>query len=390
MESSTEHYSFRSKLSFLEHVESTLNLLGIELAIVTQNNNITECYLTFQVSPDIYQRINKEALFNLKPEIRSPFSNGAFQATTDITIKATLDTALLPHLTDNVATPKQAEIYLQHLSQEQPNHPLLSVHSWYATQVSQKTTGYRTLWYYLNPADINANGIDPEKMNEAMFNFAQEWAKTNGSGVTEDAVKEAVEEMTQNFAEITDSISEMTQEMVSETVEEMTNAFAELTETISEITEDVALERTIFQVMVSFFQEEKWAFKQLYNSTLHLLFQGKNGQLNCYARAREAQQQFVFYSLCPVKVSQKKRKQLGEFVCRANFGMIIGNFELDFNTGEIRYKTSIDIKDNFLTEETLKQLVYTNVLTMDQYLPGIEAVISSKTSPEEAITKIES
>lgn len=67
MESSTEHYSFRSKLSFLEHVESTLNLLGIELAIVTQNNNITECYLTFQVSPDIYQRINKEALFNLKP-----------------------------------------------------------------------------------------------------------------------------------------------------------------------------------------------------------------------------------------------------------------------------------------------------------------------------------
>jgi hypothetical protein len=38
----------------------------------------------------------------------------------------------------------------------------------------------------------------------------------------------------------------------------------------------------------------------------------------------------------------------------------------------------------------LKQLVYTNVLTMDQYLPGIEAVISSKTSPEEAIAQIES
>jgi hypothetical protein len=136
---------------------------------------------------------------------------------------------------------------------------------------------------------------------------------------------------------------------------------------------------------MKYIQEEEWAFKQLDNSTLHLLFQGKNGQFNCYARAREAQQQFVFYSLCPVKVPQKKRKQLGEFVCRANFGMIIGNFELDFKTGEIRYKTSIDSKDSFLTEETLKQLVYTNILTMDQYLPGIEAVISSKTSPEEAI-----
>jgi len=386
----TERFNTDYEFSFRNNSGTFIDVIVLEVALIKQNEELFGCYLTFRIHPETYQTIDTEALFNLKSEIRSPFSNGTFQAATDITIKAILDPALLPQLTENAATFEQAATYLQHLSQEQPNHPLLSVHSWYATEVSQKTTGYRTLWYYLNPADITANGIEPEKMNEAMLNFAQEWANTNGSGVTEDAVKEAVEEMTQNFAEITDSISEMTQEMVSETVEEMTTAFAELAESISEITEEVASERTIFQVMVSFFQEEEWAFKQLDNSTLHLLFQGKNGQFNCYARAREAQQQFVFYSLCPVKVPQKKRKQLGELVCRANFGMIIGNFELDFNTGEIRYKTSIDIKDSFLTEETLKQLVYTNVLTMDQYLPGVEAVLSSRTSPEDAIAQIES
>lgn len=378
------------ELFFCETSKKILGVIVSESALIKQNEEICDCHLTFWVSPEIYRGIDSKALFNLKPEIRSPFSNGAFQAATDITIKATLDPALLPKLTENAVTSEQAATYLQHLSQEQPNHPLLSVHSWYATEVSQNNTRYRTLWHYLNPADITANGIEPEKMNEAMLNFAQEWANINGSGVTEDAVKKAVEEMTQNFAEITDSISEMTQEMVSETVEEMTNAFAKITESISKISEEVASEKTIFQVIVSFFQEEEWTFKQLDNSMLHLLFQGKNGQFNCYARAREAQQQFIFYSLCPVKVPQKKRKQLGEFVCRANFGMIIGNFELDFNTGEIRYKTSIDIKDSFLTEETLKQLVYTNVLTMDQYLPGVEAVLSSKTSPEEAIAQIES
>jgi hypothetical protein len=384
----TQCYETSYELYFWETPKIIIGVIVSDSALIKQNEEIGGCYLIFQVSPEIYHCIDSKALFNLKPEIRSPFSNGAFQAATDITITATLDPALLPQLAENAANPQQAATYLQNLKRDKD--PLLSVHSWYATEVSQNNTSYRTLWYYLNPADITANGIEPEKMNEAMFNFAQEWANTNGSGVTEDAVKEAVEEMIQNFAEITDSISEMTQEMVSETVEEMTNAFAELTESISEITEEVASERTIFQVMVSLFQEEEWAFKQLDSSTLYLLFQGKNGQFNCYARAREAQQQFVFYSLCPVKVPQKKRKQLGEFVCRANFGMIIGNFELDFNTGEIRYKTSIDIKDNFLTEETLKQLVYTNVLTLDQYLPGIEAVISSKTSPEEAIAQIES
>lgn len=70
--------------------------------------------------------------------------------------------------------------------------------------------------------------------------------------------------------------------------------------------------------------------------------------------------------------------------------MIIGNFELNFDDGEIRYKTSIDVKNNFLNSETIKQLVYTNVRMMDQYLPGITSVISGKMSPEEAIHLIES
>ncbi len=69
--------------------------------------------------------------------------------------------------------------------------------------------------------------------------------------------------------------------------------------------------------------------------------------------------------------------------------MIIGNFELDFNTGEIRYKTSIDVTNNVINQETLHQLVYTNVLTMDQYLLGIKSVISGQLSPEAAISQIE-
>lgn len=65
------------------------------------------------------------------------------------------------------------------------------------------------------------------------------------------------------------------------------------------------------------------------------------------------------------------------------------NFELNFDDGEIRYKTSIDTKGSLLTLEAFKDLVYTNVLTVDQYLPGILSVISGTMSPEEAIAKIE-
>ena len=66
---------------------------------------------------------------------------------------------------------------------------------------------------------------------------------------------------------------------------------------------------------------------------------------------------------------------VAEFITRANYGLIIGNFELDFSDGEIRYKTSLDVEGDRLSQALIKQLVYTNVLTMDQYLPGILAVL---------------
>ncbi|NES73010.1 MAG: YbjN domain-containing protein, partial [Okeania sp. SIO2D1] len=123
--------------------------------------------------------------------------------------------------------------------------------------------------------------------------------------------------------------------------------------------------------------------------TLRMLFQGQNGKWTCYARTRVEQSQFVFYSICPVKVPKPKRRAVGEFISRANYGMIIGNFELDFVEGEIRYKTSTDVEGLTLTLALIKRLVYTNVMMMDEYLPGITSVIKGEASPEEAIAQIE-
>ena len=44
---------------------------------------------------------------------------------------------------------------------------------------------------------------------------------------------------------------------------------------------------------------------------------------------------------------------IAEFLTRTNYSMIIGNFELDFADGEIRYKTSIDVQGDFLRFELI-------------------------------------
>jgi hypothetical protein len=146
----------------------------------------------------------------------------------------------------------------------------------------------------------------------------------------------------------------------------------------------------IFDAMLKFFQEDDWKVTQLEGEPiLSMGVSGKNGRWRCYAKSREEQKQFVFYSICETKVPEGRRQALAELLTRANFGMVIGNFEMDFNDGEIRYKTSIDVDGDHLNSTLIKNIVYTNVVMMDRYLPGILSTIQGTTSPKEAIEAIE-
>ena len=147
----------------------------------------------------------------------------------------------------------------------------------------------------------------------------------------------------------------------------------------------------LYDAMVDFFKTDDWPFIQLEDRpVLSMNFDGKNAKWTCFAQAREEQRQFIFYSVCPVNAPAEKRPALAEFITRANYGLIIGNFELDFEDGEIRYKTSLDAEDLTLNATVFKNLVYANVSMMDQYLPGILSILYSEISPREMIDQIES
>lgn len=150
-----------------------------------------------------------------------------------------------------------------------------------------------------------------------------------------------------------------------------------------------ASDTPLIEQLISFFCKEDWSFsKEQGQSALRLAFAGDHGQWNCLAKTLEDQRQFIFYSISPLSASQSRLPEVAEFITRINYGLIIGNFELDFKDGEIRYKTSIDVEGIALTNTLIEQLVYTNVLTMDKYLPGIKGVIKDKMNPTAALLLI--
>ena len=394
MSAKTEHCHLDSELTLYTPSHSPLLIHAVTLTLTNQDDTLSECRLTFQVSPELYQRIETEALFNLKPELRGSLTAGDFQPEPNIQIEATLQPDLLPQLAEHTTTLEEAVVYLQNLSQEQPDNPLLSTESWFALHVKQPResgeTGYSTFWAYLNPSVITQDNISSEQISQGMVNFFKDWADANLSELNQNTISKSLEEITKAFEEWTDTTLSETQNAISEALEEVTTAFEELADTLSEATEDATSSKQILEEIIDFFTEDDWPFTKIKGEpVLRMAFQGDNGKWTCYAKARVQQEQFVFYSICPVNAPENKRLAMAEFLTRANSGMIIGNFELDFADGEIRYKTSIDVQGDFLSFELIKQLVYANVTMMDEYLPGIMSVIDSDVSPVDAIAQIE-
>lgn len=117
-------------------------------------------------------------------------------------------------------------------------------------------------------------------------------------------------------------------------------------------------------------------------------FQGANDEWKCCLQIREEEQQILYYSICPRRVEPKDRANMAEFITRANYGMVIGNFEMDYSDGEVRFKTSVDVEDANLTRALLHHIVHANLLMTDKYLPGITAIVEGQ-GPRAAIEMVE-
>ncbi|MDI6709167.1 MAG: YbjN domain-containing protein [Bacillota bacterium] len=146
----------------------------------------------------------------------------------------------------------------------------------------------------------------------------------------------------------------------------------------------------LLETLLDYFRQEQWVYTQIEDEPiLHSMFTGKNGRLPFIAEVKEDLDMVVFYSYCPVKAPENTRDSVAEFLTRANYGLLVGNFEMDYSDGEVRYKTVIARAGDFLSKDLISHLVYTNLATMDRYLPGLMGVIYGGLSPVQAVVQVE-
>ena len=136
----------------------------------------------------------------------------------------------------------------------------------------------------------------------------------------------------------------------------------------------------LFETVKQFFHDDDWDIEMAEGDTmLRTMFgsQKIGQQWMCYAQVLEEQGYIVVYSVAPFEVPASRRLALAEHITRINFGTSIGGFELNMNDGMLQFKTSIDVSrtEASLTPMLIKNLVYSNVLTMERYLPTLQEAV---------------
>lgn len=147
----------------------------------------------------------------------------------------------------------------------------------------------------------------------------------------------------------------------------------------------------LYDALVMFLQEDDWKFSQLPAETAALMtFTCDNATYLCFARVREEQEQVIVYTIYPLRAPVDRRAEVAEFVARVNYGLALGNMEMDVDSGELRFKTSADVRATLFSLPLLRSLMQTCLATADRYYPGYTALLYSGMTPEEAVARVES
>jgi hypothetical protein len=118
---------------------------------------------------------------------------------------------------------------------------------------------------------------------------------------------------------------------------------------------------------------------------LRMMVNERNGYFPCLLVVWPDDPHVAVYTQLQCRVPEEKRLEMADFLNRANMSGWDGTFAMDADSGNVRYRTSLNLADGVLTTHMLAALLYGNANAINSFLPALMSVIWNDVSPEDAI-----
>ena len=149
----------------------------------------------------------------------------------------------------------------------------------------------------------------------------------------------------------------------------------------------------IFDILRNYFIENDWKFDSDEEKgffSFNLSIDSKLKRLRYFITVKN--NAYIVYANSPIGADtddENIMKEMAEFICRANYGLRNGNFEIDMRDGEIRYKVFVDCNGIIPSAEIIQGSLLIPSVMFERYAPGILDVMFKDSKAENAISKCE-
>lgn len=150
---------------------------------------------------------------------------------------------------------------------------------------------------------------------------------------------------------------------------------------------------TIANVIKTYLKEDDWHFSFDGETGLFkfgLSLSSKIKKINYIVDVKE--DEYIVYAIAPIGADEEDKKMMAtmaEFVCRANYGLKNGNFELDMRDGEVRFKCFVDCEGIIPSKDMVQNSIHCPAAMFKRYGSGIVDIIFGNVTAKEAVEKCE-
>ena len=108
--------------------------------------------------------------------------------------------------------------------------------------------------------------------------------------------------------------------------------------------------------------------------------------LSCYAEVNPEMEAFLFRAINPLPVEPACRTLVAEYIARVNYPLPIGNWAIDLDTGDVRWKAGLYFGGVGLTEPLIRHVVESSLFFVCQHAVGIAKLQTGGTVAEALAT----
>lgn len=100
------------------------------------------------------------------------------------------------------------------------------------------------------------------------------------------------------------------------------------------------------------------------------------------------EERYLVYALISNRAQKPRMSAVAEYLHRVNYGLVDGNFEMDFSSGRIFYKSFVNAKGVSISGAIISDSILVPIMMIRKYGDGLLEVMTGTDTPEAILKKI--